>query len=288
MSDDKNSNDSYISLKNLLSESLFRDLILFCFLFFLVISQNWTDIILLVFPLITFGFSLFFRIINTNKWRTEFDNKFIIYNPFGIEKIQANRFFFSALFQLILIFWIGAESLYHPQLLSLYLPYFNLLLVFSYSFGFFWIFIDLWKYSKLEIIYNENDKEMAKNYETIVSFLSMKNFKLIILSNFLIFIGFNIFNTIFTFLFLQSPTLGIQLNLPGTGVLITSSIIFITLITSPAITIISLFLNYRELNTFSKEELEKVLKPLPKNAQFIIIENIKALNDKLKEKMNYE
>ena len=288
MSDDKNSSDSYISLKNLLSESLFRDLILFCFLFFVVISQNWSDIILLVFPLITFSFSLFFRIINTNKWRTEFDNNFIIYNPLGIEKIQANRFFFSALFQLILIFWIGAESLYHPQLLSQYLPYFNLLLIFSYSFGFFWIFIDLWKYSKLEIIYNERDKKMAKNYETIVSFLGMKNFKLISLTNFLVFIGFNLINTIFTLLFLQNPVLGIRLNLPGTGVLITSSIIFITLITSPAITIISLVLNYRDINTFSKEELEEALKPLPKNAQFIIKENIIALNDKLKEKMKYE
>ena len=71
MSEDNN-NNFYLSIKDLINETLGRDLIIFSFLFLLVITQVWENISLLLFPLITFAFSVFFRIVNTNKWRTEF------------------------------------------------------------------------------------------------------------------------------------------------------------------------------------------------------------------------
>ncbi|MFW9940878.1 MAG: hypothetical protein ACFFFT_07545, partial [Candidatus Thorarchaeota archaeon] len=123
MSEDNN--NFYLSIKDLINESLVRDLIIFGFLFLLVITQIWDNISLLLYPLITFAFSILFRIVNTNKWRTEFDERPIIYNPIGLEKLHANRLFFSALFQLILIFWIGAESLYNPHIVDKYFSYFN-------------------------------------------------------------------------------------------------------------------------------------------------------------------
>jgi len=106
-----NIKEFFLPFRNLIRESLIRDIIIFTFIFILTNTQGWDGIFLILFPLITFGFSLFFRIINTNKWRTEFENSLIIYNPLGLESKHANRLFFSALFQLILIFWIGAESL---------------------------------------------------------------------------------------------------------------------------------------------------------------------------------
>ena len=141
---EKNIKDHYLSLKDLISESLLRDLTLFSFLFLLIIAQAWDNIFLLLFPMVTFAFSLFFRIISGNKKRTEFQNSLIVYNPFGLERKNANRFFFSSLFQLILIFWLGAESLYNSHEVEGYYPYFIGIFIFSYTFGFYWIFIDIY------------------------------------------------------------------------------------------------------------------------------------------------
>ncbi|GAH35574.1 unnamed protein product, partial [marine sediment metagenome] len=253
-------NNFYLSIKDLINETLVRDLIIFSFLFLLVITQVWEDISLLLYPLITFAFSIFFRIVNTNKWRTEFEERPIIYNPIGLEKKHANRLFFSALFQLILLFWIGAESLYNPHIVDQYFPYFNGLFIFLYTFGFFWIFIDLWKYSKVEIILSRITKENPKTYDSIVSFLKIKNFRLIALINLFVFITLNILNSILIITSNQDPLFRIQLNLPGTGSggsdpMTTSSLIYFILLISPFFAVISLILTYRDVNNFSKEEL---------------------------------
>ena len=291
----------FLPIRNLINESLIRDVIIFTFIFILINTQGWNDIFLLIFPIITFGFSLFFKIINTNKWRTEFENKTIIYNPFGLEKKHASRLFFSALFQLILIFWLGAESLYHPHLVEEYYLYFSLLFIFCFSFGFFWIFIDLWKYSRIEIISDEITKEKTLNYKSnysinrknVLSFLNVKNFRIISIVNFLGFIILNIINLILTLIILIDPTLGIPVNLPGTGnmgsVPIKITALFhITIIISPLLTIASLILNYREVNKISRENLDKIIKSFSPNVQIQIIENLKALNDKIKDQLKIE
>jgi len=292
MSEDNN-NNFYLSIKDLINETLGRDLIIFSFLFLLVITQVWENISLLLFPLITFAFSVFFRIVNTNKWRTEFEERPIIYNPIGLEKKHANRLFFCALFQLILLFWIGAESLYNPHIVDQYFLYFNLLFIFLYTFGFFWIFIDLWKHSKVEIILSGINKENPKTYDSIISFLKIKNFRLIALINLSVFIALNILNSILSITPNQDPLFRIQLNLPGTGSggsdpMTTSSLIYFILLISPLFAVISLILTYRDVNNFNKEELDKILEPLPKNIQIIIIEHLKALDKKIKDQLNIE
>ena len=296
-----NIKDFFLPLRDLIKESLIRDVIIFSFIFILINTQGWDDIFLLLFPLITFGFSLFFRIINTNKWRTEFENNPIIYNPLGLERKHANRLFFSSLLQLILIFWIGAESLYNPHLVEGYFLYFSLLLFFLFSFGFFWIFIDLWKYSRIEVISDENfDKNYiihksnhSINNENVLSFLSVKNFRIVSILNFSGFIVLNVINLVFTTLILTIPSLGIPLNLPGTGNMgsepLKVSVIFqILLIISPLLTVISLIFNYREVNKFNRKDLDKIIKTFPPNIQIQIIENLKGLNEKIKEQMKIE
>jgi hypothetical protein len=291
MSEDNN--NFYLSIKDLFNESLVRDLIIFSFLFLLVITQVWDNISLLLYPLITFAFSIFFRIVNTNKWRTEFDERPIIYNPIGLEKLHANRLFFSALFQLILIFWIGAESLYNPHIVDKYFSYFNWLFIFLYTFGFLWIFVDLWKYSKVEIKLHNFEKENSKTYDSIVSFLKIKNFKLIVLTNLILFVILNILNSILIFTLEQDSPLIFQLNLPGTGSsgsdpMNISSLTYFILLFSPLFSAISLILTYRDVSNVNIEELNKILSSLPKNIQIIIIEHLKALDIKLKDQLNIE
>ncbi len=281
---EKSTRDYFLSIKDIITESLIRDLVLFCLLFILIINQSWDDILLLLFPLITFGFSLFFKIINSNKWRTEFDNGFVIYNPLGLEKKHTNRLSFTTFLQLILIFWLGAESLYNSHIVHTYFFYFNLLFIFCYSFGFFWIFLDLWKYSKIEVI----DNEKIKKNTAIVSFLKLKHFKLISLVSIIVFLSLNVLNLVFIFLITQIPSMGIQLNLPGPDPIIVSPIFYVSLIVSPTFAGISLVLSYRQINTFSRDQLNKVLKPLPDNMQENIIENLKALNNKIKDQLKIE
>ncbi|MCK4480430.1 MAG: hypothetical protein KAV01_07870 [Candidatus Lokiarchaeota archaeon] len=289
---EKNNKNQYLSLKDIISESLLRDLILFTFLFLLIITQVWDNILLLLFPLITYTFSLFFRILGTNKKRTQFGNSLIIYNPLGREGSNANRLFFSSMFQLILIFWLGAESLYNPLIVNNYLLYFKGFLIFFYTFAFFWIFIDMWKYTKLEILTDTIeagiDSHSARDLRNVISFLKLKNFKLTSLINFFVFIILNILNLIFNVLIYNNPSFGIQFYLPGSQLITLSYISFVILIIPPVLSLILLISNYKSVNNFSREKLDKIIEPLPRNLQIKIIENLKALNNKIKKQLNSE
>ena len=145
------SEEKDLSVRDLLNEHIVRDLILFLLLFFLVMNQEWENVLLLIFPLVSFSFSFVFSIINANKWRTEFESSHLIYNPLGSEKRISERLQFCTLAQLILLFWIGAESFYRPQLMDDYYFYFISVFVFLYTFGFFWMFLDMWKHGRTEI-----------------------------------------------------------------------------------------------------------------------------------------
>lgn len=293
-----NSENYFLSLKEIINEALLRDLIIFFLLFILVVSQLWDDILLLLFPIITFSFSLFFRTINTNKWRIEFRNEPVVYNPLGLEKRHANRLAFSSFIQLILIYWLGAESLYNSHIVDDYFIYFSILLVFVYSFGFFWIFTDLWKFSKIEIdirLGNLHDKNtiQSNNLNTILSYLKIRSVKLISLINVLNFLTLNILNILFIALLQDNYIPGIKYNLPGTGSggsdpITISFIIYMILILPPMLSAIFLIFTYRNINSINLVKLNEILEPLSNNIQIKIIENLKGLSTKIKEQLKIE
>ena len=296
------SKENYIPLRDLISESFLRDLVLFLFLFLLVISQGWDNIVLLLFPVITFGFSIFFNLIHVNKWRTEFEEKHLVFNPLGSEKKNANRFFFCALFQLILLFWIGAESLYHPQLIDNYAFFFILIYVFSYTFSFYWIFIDLGKYARIEILidgvdlqYIKQDYITSKNVNHLMSFLELNYYRKISIINFSVFIILNVLNILTAFLniILNIEIFQFYLNLPGTGIedslpLSLSYCYYVILIVSPLIMIQFLKAVYAKLTSIDKGRLNSVLSQLPRDVQIKVIENLKTLNNRIKEELKLE
>ncbi|MFX1311524.1 MAG: hypothetical protein ACFFHD_02785 [Promethearchaeota archaeon] len=301
MNDNKTNKNYYLSFIDIINESLIRDFILFCFLFILVLTQIWENIFLLLFPITTFAFSLFFRIINTNKWRTEFDNSPIIYNPLGLEKKHANRLFFLALIQLLLIFWIGSESLQNPHLITDYIPYFIILFIFSYTFGFFWIFLDFWKYSKIEIITGLNnlkssqniEKEFSRDLSKVISFLKLREYIIISIANFSVFVILNLINLVSTIFILSDFPLRIELNLPGTrskgSIPLPLPLSFYSFLTIPAVlAIIFLIFNYKFINNINIEKLSEILTPLPKAIQIKIFENLKTLNKKIEEHLKIE
>ncbi len=288
---EKNNNDHYLSLKDIISESLLRDSILFTFLFLLILAHGWENIFLLLFPLITFIFSLFFRILSSSKKKTEFKNSLIEYNPLGLERKHANRLFYCTLFQLILIFWIGGESLYNSHIVHIYFSFFLGFLIFLYTFGFFWIFIDSWKYTKTEVLIDMPERTsnvpFSKDVKNIISDLTLHNFRINTYITFFVFTILNMLNLI-TLFFVNYNNIGVPLFLPGSQIITIPYSFFGFLLISPTLAIIFLIKNYRIINKISNEKLDKILEPLPRNIQIKIIENLKALNSKIKEQLKSE
>jgi hypothetical protein len=207
------------------------------------------------------------------------NNDNIIYNPLGSEGTHANRLNFCALVQLILIFWIGSESLNRPQLIDNYSVFFNILFIFTFSFGYYWIFIDLWKTSKIEIFVDDLD------IKEILSSLKLKNFKFISIISLLLFLVLNLLNVAFSLFTFFGFIPGIPFFLPGTGLessgpLYITFISFAAIVISPLSAIFFLKLSSKDVKNFSHEKLSKILEPLPEDVQLIIKDNLKSLNQK--------
>ncbi len=289
---EKNSDENYLLLRELLNETLLRDIITFIILYLFILAQSWENLFLLLFPIITFAYSVFFRIINTNKWRTTSNSTQITYNPIGLEKKHANRLFFTAILQLILLFWIGAESYYHPQLIQSYDLFFNIIFNFLYTFGFYWILIDVWNYSKIVIRLKnnklstqaQNNTLLKSDLDKVISHLKLKSFKIVSIVNLSTFIFLNILNISFT-LFIDNTFSRFSYYLPGTGIegslpLNISVISFLIVIISPLIASFLLIFIYKDLNNINHANLENLLKELPEENRKNIIKNLTKINKK--------
>jgi len=279
---EKNTDQEFLLLRELLNESLLRDLIIFVVFFLFILAQSWKNIFLLLFPVITYAFSLFFRLINANKWRLSIYDNTITYNPLGLEKKHANRLFFTALLQLILLFWIGGESYYHPQLIQTYDIFFNILFNFIYTFGFYWILIDIWKYAKITI---KISSIIERDSVIVINRLNLKNFKLFYLVNLGTFILLNILNLLIVISTEINGFLGIMYILPGTGIesslpLKISVISFLIIVISPLIAILLFYLIYKKISYINQSELIEKLQLLPESEQNNVIETLKNINQK--------
>jgi len=279
---EKNTDQEFLLLRELLNESLLRDLIIFVVFFLFILAQSWKNIFLLLFPVITYAFSLFFRLINANKWRLSFYDNTITYNPLGSEKKHANRLIFTALLQLVLLFWIGGESYYHPQLIQTYDFFFNILFNFIFTFGFYWILIDIWKYAKITIKISGN---IDGDSEILVNRLNLKSFKLIYLVNLGTFILLNVLNLLIVISTEINGLFGIIYILPGTGIessmpLKISVISFLIIVISPLIAILLYYLIYNKISSINPPELMEKLQLLPESKQNNIIETLKNINQR--------
>ncbi|MHA1375864.1 MAG: hypothetical protein ACTSR7_16420 [Promethearchaeota archaeon] len=245
---ENNTNEEYLPLKDILNENLLRDLIVFVVLFLFILTQSWNDLFLLVFPLILFTMSMTFRIINTNKW----------------------------------LFWIGSESICHPQLIDDYTLYFNLLFMLIYTFGFYWILIDIWKNAKIEILSKEEqDQDITK----VLSSLGRKKSIHLSVLNLIIFIILNVINVLVAVLINFNLISGISYYLPGTGIegslpLEISIFHLFFMIISPCLTIIFLLLIHHDIQDFNIDLLNEIIQSLPESKTNEILQNFSHINKK--------
>lgn len=279
---ENNTNGDYLPLKDILNENMLRDIIIFVVLFLFILTQSWNDLLLLVFPLILFTMSITFRIIHTNKWRIISANGMILYNPLGSEKKHADRLHFSSILLLVLLFWIGSESIYHPQMIDNYNLYFNIIFIFIYTFGFYWIILDIWKNAKIEI--NSREEPDHKIY-SIISSLGRENSIHLSIYNLIIFIILNVVNISITFFININLMPYIPYILPGTGIegslpLKISGFYLFFMIISPCLTIVFLFLIYRNIQAVNTDLFDEIIQHLPESKKIEILQNLSNISKK--------
>ncbi len=290
---ENNSNDEPLPLKDILNENLLRDMILFVVLFLFILTQLWNDLFLLIYPLILFTLSMTFRIINTNKWRVYLANGMIIYNPLGSEKKIADRLFFSSMLLLILLFWIGSESISHPQLIDDYNFYFNILFILIYTFGFYWILIDIWKYAKIEILIREERETQNQNINKVLSSLGREKSIHLSIINLIAFIVLNGVNVLIAVLMHFNLISSIPYYLPGTGIegslpLDISIFYLFFMIISPCLTGLFLLIIYRKIQDFDIDVLNDMIQSLPESERNEILLNFSNLNKKYNNIFNQQ
>jgi len=295
MSDDVEDYE-YLSIRELFSERLLRDLILFLSLVVFIISQEWENILFLLFPLITFSYSVFFRLLDENKWRTKFHNSPIVYSPLGSERKHANRFIFSALLLSIILFWFGAESIYHPQLIDNYSLFFLILFFFIYTFTYFWIFIDLWKYCRIKIEVKKEIGPEVKNiehYSHLFQILKVNVFKRIIYISLFTFLALNVLNLVLTLFLYNGIMPGFNFSLPGTFLegsepLRLHFLVYILLITPPIISLLLFLMVYKDINKIEIDKWKEFINKIPEKLRLILLEQIKIFNNKLMQDLDRE
>lgn len=282
----KNTNHRDLRLRDILNEQILRDVFLFILFYLLLLTQGWDTLFLLLFPIITFSFALFFRIIATNKKQGRDEENLISYNPLGAENRYADRLVFISIIQLILLFWLGAESLYHPQLIDDFELYFNLSYFLIYSFGFFWVFLGIWNYCRI-VIYISSLKEDKNGFkEILVSELGFNKIKDISYLNIAVFVILNCLNIIFVILIDFNTNFGFPHNLPGTGIeasepLHLPYIVWGILLIFPVISVIFLRSIYKDVTTFSEQDFRSRISDIPEEIQSQIIRSMKNVNKKL-------
>ncbi len=262
-----NPNEENLLLREVLSEGLIRDTIVFLSAFLFIISQEWKNILLLFFPIVNFIFFIFFKIIATNRNHlVQVSN--LIYYPLGSEKKNSSRLYFASMFLSIILLWMGYESYLHPQLIDNFFLSFSILFILIFTFSFLWIFIDIWRYARIKIKF--------ENKKIVFSTLSKNLYLRIILSEFSLFLVLNFLNLLFT-LFLDSEFLSI---FPGldTGRFNLSylfGLYCIILIITPIMAIINLNIMYRYLHYHDREVIRAKFETFPEDVQ-----------DQIKTKLN--
>jgi hypothetical protein len=204
----------------------------------------------------------------------------------GSEKKIADRLFFSSMLLLILLFWIGSESISHPQLINDYNFYFNILFILIYTFGFYWILIDIWKYAKIEILIKEGRERQNQTINKVLSSLGRKKSIHLSIINLIVFLILNGVNVLVAFLMNFNLISGIPYYLPGTGIegslpLDISIFSLFIMIISPCLTGLFLLLIYRKIQDFDIDVFNEMIQSLPESERNEILLNFSHLNKRL-------
>jgi len=286
-------------------EDFTHTLIIIFLIIVLILSENWTNFIIFLFPLISFGFMIYFdtiRILN----KEMYSKSFLRLQPLGDYTNISRRFKFCLYLQSILILFTGAESLYHPQLIDNHFIFYIISIGLIFLFNSYYPFYDLAFYSKIELLIdlffnnrndfeiinselkdneknellnNKNNKIIQDSHKNIIlSRLKIKDFIFIhkiITINFLIMM---ILWILFSFISYNYSIFYFSIELPGSHLLegqplkITLFIVVI-IIEIPILIIFIIKQIFRYLKNINLKELKELIIKLSK-PQKMVLENL--------------
>ena len=256
--------------------------------FLLILVQNWINPILILYPIVSFSFSLFFQIIESNKKITEIEDSIISYNPFGGENGNSNILTIFSYLQMLLIFTAGLDSLFHPQLVDNFFLFFLIPLVFLYGFEFFLLLIKVLNKAIIEIDlknFKNQIKQNSKNKmnKDVISFIEINKFKRYSLYNLILFVIILIFTLGMSFLAFFNQILALPFYLPGTGIEGSQPVnisygLYLSVIMPPIYTIWFLYQIYKNIIDFSHDSAEKVINVITDDSKKAVILNFLNFN----------
>ena len=251
--------------------------------FILILVQNWISLSLILCPLILFGFSLFFQILFHNATITELKDSVILYSPFGeVKKISDIVLIFSYV-ELILVFFMGYDSLIHPQLIDNYFLLFLTPTIFLYEFGFFLVLNKSLNSAKIEIfLNNKNNNPIDKSSENnrfFLSFIKFNRFKTLSLLNIASFVIILALTLSLSYLSFLGLIPGLYFYHPGTGLegsqpVVISFMLYIGIIFHPIFSGWIFYQIYKEIVNFSEESIERTTKNLPEDVKKKVLFNL--------------
>lgn len=254
----------------------------------LILSQNWVSLSLILCPVISFGFALFFQIISNNKKITELKKSSIVFSPIGEERTNSNILVICSYLNLALVFIMGLDSFVHPQLIDNYFLLFLTVIVFIYGFGFFFLIIRVLSTGKVLMTPNEKsdliNKDPLNNPERVISFVKVGAFKKISIINLAIFASTLALTLSLSYLTFDDILPGLSFYHPGTGLeasqpVSISIMLYIDIMVSPIVSCWLLYSTYHKVATISDASVERTTKDLSKDLKKKIEHDLSIYRD---------
>lgn len=287
-------------------EKFLRSSLVFLVFYIFILLQKWRSILFLLVPLITYVLFVFFKGIDILKNRTQVQQFNIKFNPIGNEKIIASRLYFCLLLEIIIVFAMGAESLYHPQLIGDYFIYYVIPLILIYIFSMYYPLYDLGFYAKIEIelknelnsgsetefevnssdritdsedIDSDNENSSMRKKE-LLTYLNFKKFGSISTMTRICFVILAIGWLLFQMLTILNFFPGIPVYIPGSVIpqgspLYISYFVYVCIIAVPIIIYIVINRTHSVISGLDFEELKKIISKFPEHQQQKIIRTLK-------------
>jgi hypothetical protein len=149
------------------SKPFLIELLAFFPVYILNIYLLWPQINLLLFPLILFGFALFFIGLSVGKEQIKIPPAPITVNPFGNELLLSKIFLGGSIILNVVLSLLAADSLKYPQLVNNYGLFFLIPIIIIYHTTWYWIPWNVFFSSFLKIEKNIQNKGMLTENNSI-------------------------------------------------------------------------------------------------------------------------
>jgi uncharacterized membrane protein (DUF485 family) len=233
--------------KIFITQAFLQEFILFGILLGALILQAWSNIFLLLFPILLCAESLFFRAFQVGQ-EINFSKFTPPTEPLGFTRSAVDRAEFAGILTALILLIQGYDSLARPQLVSTLAPYFLEMLLAAYLLGHYWFFSGLGagkndqkatESRSTEALELESSKKMRQLPQHEATLVARKMSSYVGLLSIILFVIGTVFNILASFAF----TPAYLISAPGSGLvngtlIAVSAVYLVILVVPPAWTVL--------------------------------------------------